>query len=46
MNLTAPLIAQSDLEILVEVDNPDYVAARDAISPFTELVKSPEHVHT
>ncbi|MBO7500535.1 MAG: DEAD/DEAH box helicase [Fibrobacterales bacterium] len=46
MNLTAPLIVQSDLEILVEVDNPNYVDARDDIAPFTELIKSPEHLHT
>lgn len=46
MQLTAPLIVQSDLEILIEVANPDYISARDAIAPFTELVKSPEHLHT
>ena len=34
------------MEILVEVDAPRYAEARDAIAPFTELVKSPEHVHT
>ena len=31
---------------MVEVDNPNYTTARDAIAPFTELVKSPEHLHT
>ena len=31
---------------MVEVDNPNYSTARDAIAPFTELVKSPEHLHT
>jgi len=41
-----PLITQSNQEILVEVDHPLYEAARDAIAPFTELVKSPEHLHT
>ncbi len=46
MNPLAPLIIQSDMEILVEVSNPDYPAARDAIAPFTELIKSPEHLHT
>lgn len=30
----------------MEVDAPTYEAARDAIAPFTELVKSPEHLHT
>lgn len=34
------------MEILVEVDHPLYEEARDSIAPFTELVKSPEHLHT
>ncbi len=42
----APLIVQGDRSILVEVDNPRYAAARDAIAPFAELEKSPEHIHT
>ena len=46
MNPLAPLIIQSDLEILLEVANPQHHEARDAIAPFTELVKSPEHLHT
>ena len=41
-----PLIVQSDRTILVEVDNPKYAAARDALAPFAELEKSPEHIHT
>ena len=41
-----PLIVQSDRSILVEVDNPRYPAARDALAPFAELEKSPEHIHT
>lgn len=41
-----PLIVQSDRSILVEVDNPRYTAARDALAPFAELEKSPEHIHT
>ena len=41
-----PLIVQSDMEILVEVANEFYEKARDAIAPFTELIKSPEHLHT
>lgn len=41
-----PLIVQSDRSILVEVDNPRYEAARDALAPFAELEKSPEHIHT
>lgn len=41
-----PCIVQSDYTILVEVDSPRYVEARDALARFAELVKSPEHVHT
>ncbi len=41
-----PLIVQSDRSILVEVDNPRYAEARDALAPFAELEKSPEHMHT
>jgi DNA excision repair protein ERCC-3 len=41
-----PLIVQGDRSILVEVDNPRYAAARDALAPFAELEKSPEHIHT
>src|SRR5574344_1819884 len=46
MNSDGAIIVQSNMEILVEVDAPHYAEARDAIAPFTELVKSPEHVHT
>src|SRR2546430_1591594 len=41
-----PLIVQSDRSVLVEVDNPLYGPARDALAPFAELEKSPEHIHT
>jgi DNA excision repair protein ERCC-3 len=41
-----PLIVQGDRSILVEVDNPKYAEARDALAPFAELEKSPEHIHT
>jgi DNA excision repair protein ERCC-3 len=41
-----PLIVQSDRTVLVEVDNPKYTEARDALAPFAELEKSPEHIHT
>lgn len=41
-----PLIVQSDRTVLVEVDNPRYTEARDALAPFAELEKSPEHIHT
>src|SRR6266478_5067141 len=43
---TNPLIVQGDRSILVEVDNPKYAVARDALAPFAELEKSPEHIHT
>ncbi|HDM32458.1 MAG TPA: DNA helicase, partial [Deltaproteobacteria bacterium] len=41
-----PIIVQSDGSILLEVMSEAYEDARDAILPFTELVKSPEYVHT
>lgn len=44
--MTKPLIVQSDNTLLLEVDHPDFEATRDAISPFSELEKSPEHIHT
>lgn len=34
------------MTVLLEVAHPLHDEARDAIAPFTELVKSPEHVHT
>ncbi|MGL6094215.1 MAG: DNA repair helicase XPB, partial [Fimbriiglobus sp.] len=43
---TNPFIVQSDRTVLVEVDNPRYAEARDALAPFAELEKSPEHIHT
>ncbi len=41
-----PLIVQGDRTVLVEVDNPLYAEARNALAPFAELEKSPEHIHT
>ncbi|HRX15682.1 MAG TPA: DEAD/DEAH box helicase [Spirochaetota bacterium] len=41
-----PAIVQSDNTILLEVNNSGFEQARDAISPFAELEKSPEHIHT
>ncbi len=41
-----PLIVQSDRTLLLEVDNPLYPEARDALAAFAELEKSPEHFHT
>jgi DNA excision repair protein ERCC-3 len=43
---TNPLFVQPDRSILVETFNPRYAEARDAIAPFAELEKSPEHIHT
>ncbi len=41
-----PLIVQSDKTLLLEVDHEDANAARQAIAPFAELERAPEHVHT
>ncbi|MGZ4619380.1 MAG: DNA repair helicase XPB [Frankiaceae bacterium] len=41
-----PLIVQSDKTVLLEVDHPAADEARQAIAPFAELERSPEHVHT
>jgi DNA excision repair protein ERCC-3 len=45
-NPANPLIVQGDRTILLEVDNPLHADARDALAPFAELEKSPEHIHT
>jgi len=44
--MNKPVIIQSDNTLLLEVDNPDFENARDEVSPFAELEKSPEHIHT
>ncbi len=41
-----PLIVQSDKSLLLELGGPHADACRDALAPFCELLKSPEHVHT
>jgi DNA excision repair protein ERCC-3 len=41
-----PLIVQSDKTLLLEVDHPAAAECRQAIAPFAELERSPEHVHT
>ncbi|MDA0746818.1 MAG: DEAD/DEAH box helicase [bacterium] len=41
-----PLIIQSDLSVLVEVNSPRYEEARNQLARFAELEKSPEHIHT
>jgi DNA excision repair protein ERCC-3 len=40
-----PLIVQTDRTVLLETQHPDYEAARDRLSRFAELEKSPEYVH-
>ena len=41
-----PLIVQGDRTILLDVHTPLSDEARYALIPFTELEKSPEHIHT
>jgi DNA excision repair protein ERCC-3 len=41
-----PLIVQSNNTLMLEVENPAYAQARDAIGVFAHLEKSPEHIHT
>ena len=41
-----PLIVQGDHSLLLETHNPLFAEARDAIAPFAELEKSPEHIHS
>ena len=41
-----PLIVQSDKTLLLELDHPRSDEARQAIAPFAELERAPEHVHT
>jgi DNA excision repair protein ERCC-3 len=43
---TTPLLVQSDRSLLLEVHHPAFDDARADIAPFTELEKSPEHIHT
>ncbi len=39
------LIVQTDRTVLLETQHPDYEMARDRLSRFAELEKSPEYVH-
>ena len=43
---TKALIVQSDRTLLLDVHSESAEAARQAIMPFAELEKSPEHIHT
>ena len=44
--LTNPLIIQSDKTLLLDVHAPRANECRDALIPFAELERSPEHLHT
>ena len=41
-----PLIVQSDKTLLLDVHSPAAEECRNALIPFAELEKSPEHLHT
>ncbi len=45
-DLTKPLIVQSDMTMLLDVHNELFDDTRAAISSFSEIDKSPEHIHT
>ncbi|MBI9101417.1 MAG: DEAD/DEAH box helicase [Spirochaetales bacterium] len=45
-NPGTPLIVQSDHSLMMDVHDPGFEVARGEISPFAELEKSPEHMHT
>src|ERR1041385_3419240 len=40
-----PIIVQSDRAVFLEVDHPDFEAARDRLMAFADLEKSPERIH-
>ncbi len=46
INLANPLIVQSNSSLLLEVNSPLFADARDAVTMFAHLEKSPEHIHT
>lgn len=46
MNLENPLIIQSDKTLLLDVHSPKANDCRNALIPFAELIRSPEHLHT
>jgi len=46
IDLTKALIVQSDRTLLLDVHCETAEAARQAVMPFAELEKSPEHIHT
>ena len=46
MNYENPLIVQGDRSLLLDVHAPHAEECRNALIPFAELEKSPEHLHT
>ena len=40
-----PLIVQSDMTLLLEVEHPQFYETRDKLAVFADLVKSPEYIH-
>ena len=46
VNLENPLIVQSDKTLLLDVHAPLAEECRNALIPFAELIRSPEHLHT
>ena len=46
MQLDNPLIVQGDRTLLLDVHAPLAAECRDALIPFAELERSPEHLHT
>lgn len=46
MNQENPIIVQSDMSVLLEVMNPLFEEARDALAGFSDLEKSPEYMYT
>ncbi|MCR5606111.1 MAG: helicase-associated domain-containing protein, partial [Treponema sp.] len=46
MQFDNPLIVQTDRTILLDVHAPKAKECRDALIPFAELERSPEHIHT
>ncbi|MEE1181976.1 MAG: DNA repair helicase XPB [Treponema sp.] len=46
INAENPLIVQSDRTLLLDVHAPKAEECRNALIPFAELIRSPEHLHT
>jgi DNA excision repair protein ERCC-3 len=46
MKENKPVTIQSDATLLLDVHDPAFEEARNDVSAFAELEKSPEHIHT